>query len=91
MLRVLYGGVAAGLLAVLPGLVPSTTSPPGGSCEYKACEGDPGDGADAGSESGQVEVTVWGSGATADGGSFEVASSTHRAAAACGYRWFATG
>lgn len=91
MLRVLYGGVTAGLLAVLPGLVPSTTSPPGGFCEYKACEGDPSDGAEAGSESGEVEVTVWGSGVTSDGGSFEVASSTHRAAAACGYRWFATG
>ena len=28
---------------------------------------------------------------TADGGSFEVTASTHKAVAACGYRWFATG
>ncbi len=34
---------------------------------------------------------MWGTGVTAEGGSFQVAASTHRAAAACGYRWFATG
>ncbi len=36
-------------------------------------------------------MTVWASGVTSDGGSFEVKASRHRAAAACGYHRFATG
>jgi hypothetical protein len=94
VLRSALGVLFAVALGCVPGTAASAAADPSPvdvPCYGRACEPPPGDSADAVVRAGSAEVTVWGSGVTSDGGTFEIAVQTVGAAPACGYRWFATG